>query len=132
MRKTPARQSAIPVTLAIPYALFRFTTSIPQLTNMNLLLKSHSNLNYMYCINRSYIAVVYLNSKAKQKMVTGLELLIADCTVADVNLSAKFKWFMAHVFLQVNKLYLRTSRNIVPIQIKRNYRSTTYHFVCID
>jgi hypothetical protein len=46
---------------------------------------------------------VYLNSKAKQKMVTGLELLIADCTVADVNLSAKFKRFMAHVFLQMNK-----------------------------
>lgn len=45
---------------------------------------------------------MYLNNKAKQKMVTGLELLIAVCTVADVNLSAKFNRFMAHVFLQMN------------------------------
>lgn len=43
---------------------------------------------------------MYLNSKAKQKVITGLELLIADCAVADVNLSAAFIIFMANVFLQ--------------------------------
>jgi hypothetical protein len=47
---------------------------------------------------------MYLNSSAKQKVITGAELFVADATVADVNLTLALVRFGLIVFLEKRKL----------------------------
>lgn len=53
-------------------------------------------------MHRTYICM-YLNSSAKQKVITGAELFVADATVADVNLTLALVRFGLIVFLEKRK-----------------------------
>ena len=59
----------------------------------------------VHLIGDAYRQQCYLNSSARQKVITGVELLAAEATVADVSVTLALQKFMPNVFLGITKRY---------------------------